>query len=1138
MSTIDLSRQITDPRKHYAGVRMQQGRVLTDDDFNEAALIDAEELRRTRLHAIGVYGTPDSGFLPANFSVVGGKLDFTLSAGNLYLGGMRLEMTTDEHYLLQKDWLNFDPAVDAQAPPPNGQSRIDLVWIEAWQQPVTAVEDSELFEVALGGPDTTTRWRTMRRVHVTTGVTDTQCADAWSTVSAGFGALGTMAPDMELSTAATLTVTFSQPPLTGDLCSPSQPGGYLGAENQAIRVQMVDAGNYTWGFDDAAPLYRVLVTAKGGNLVKVKLVNPPKDAVHWPLKNQIVEILPWSAALPNGERIADLAGHICKVFVSYNPDEQTFEIDKPLDPAFGTQWQNRSDKPDFFDGTPDQSFYYLRVWNRGSDLLSPPAIPIAATTLGNTGLNITFNGGPLRPADYWIIAARPAAPDVVLPWQLTLPSGAPPNGVKRYRAPIALIKWATSGAAVTGTVISDCRPPFLPLTRIRNCCNVTVGDGTHSFGMFKSVYEAVKSLPASGGTVCVLPGRYVEPVVIKDRHNVTVHGCGPSSRIVAPEKQGAKSTALHVLNCSDIVIENLAFEGGIEAVVEVENSTVVRIASCLIQARDFRDAFSPWPAVFVDGQMIEIEDNIVEVLPGDLERVFHKVAEAVRGLNANAARGGLQLAGGCEDVRIAGNVIVGGTGNGITLGSILRIDQQNPGGRHVPDIDVDDPCAPCDPTDSGTPPRNGDGTVTYESAGDLYNIDIDDNVITRHGANGIAVVRFFSPSDKGELVLVSVHNLRIANNGITQCLRRPVAQSPSKIKLLLGYGGISLAYVTELDIWENLVAYNGRDWLSPVCGVFVLAAAGLRIEHNRIIGNGSRNEESLEAAQQGVRAGVHVWAAWSNPQTLAVKGGMQMLAAVVQPQAQTAVSQLRICANEIEQPLGRALFLLGAGPIAVTDNRLVSEGAGEPGADLIATTVLVADLGVSKEWTSSLFAVLLYVIYFGFYATAAGNYAAKLCALAAKARAAPGLWPKLPTGKLMFNDNQVSFLMRDAPRGYEISSVFLFSLDDVAVNDNQSEYHTDNRYVYAEVVALAFTVRSNDNRLAETWGRAALSLFSAALLNTAADNQSTHCIDAIGLRRAVHDNLTLAEAFCDGACGRQAWRETLLVAGRRTMLGN
>ena len=53
--------------------------------------------------------------------------------------------------------------------------------------------------------------------------------------------------------------------------------------------------------------------------------------------------------------------------------------------------------------------------------------------------------------------------------------------------------------------------------------------------MFTSVQAAVDSLPAAGGAVCILPGRYVESVVIEGRHNMTLHGCGPRSRIVAPD---------------------------------------------------------------------------------------------------------------------------------------------------------------------------------------------------------------------------------------------------------------------------------------------------------------------------------------------------------------------------------------------------------------------------------------------------------------------------------------------------------------------------------------------------------------------------------------------------------------------------
>ena len=1115
MSTVDLSRLMTDPRKHYAGVRMQQGRVLTDEDFNEASILDDEELRRTRLHAIGAYGAPGAGFVPKNFKVGGGgKLDFTFTVGEIYLGGLRLEMSIEETFLEQKDWLDFDPAVEAAGPPAAGTSRTDLAWLEVWQQPVTAVEDGELLEVALGGPDTTTRWRTMRRIRLAQGIAESNCSDAWAAVTAGFAGLGTMTEEFELATAATLTVAFTAPADPGDLCSPAVAGGYLGAENQAIRVQMVDATHYTWGFDDAAPLYRVLVSAKGGQMIKLTFLNVPRDAAHWPLKGQVVELLPWAAALPNGQRVAELAGHLCKVAVSYDPDERTLEIDTPVPAGFNALWQTRSDKAEFFDGSPAESFVYLRIWNRGDDLASPAAIPIANGDLGHTGLAITFNSGPLRPADHWIIAARPAAPDVLTPWRLKSLAGAPPNGINRFRAPLGLIQWTADGlGVVTGVFIHDCRPPFQPLTRIRNCCSVTVGDGLASFGMFKSIQKAIESLPPEGGTVCVLPGRYVEALHIKDRRNITVHGCGVTSRIVAPGAEGATSTAVLIEGCTDVLIETLALEGGVESVVRIDDGMVVRVERCLVQYRDRREISSPWSAIFVHGRLVELVDNIIEALPenlpADLYRIFHEPAEADRGRNALSARGGVQLAGGCEEIRVVGNVIVGGAGNGITLGSIIRIDEQHPNGDGRPDIDVDDPCAPCDPNDGGVPPDDN-GPVRYLSAGDLYEIDIVDNLIVRHGANGIAVVRFFGFSKSG-LVLVTVHGLRITRNHIYQCLRRAVAVPKTSMTLFLGYGGITLASVTALEVESNIILRNGRDWQSPVCGVFTLIANGVRIEHNLIWGNGLRNDEPPEAAQPGIRAGVHIWLALSR-ETPGRASNEAGFAAAAQPRnSAVGDDQLRIHGNRISQPLGRALFLAGAGPMHITDNRLVSEGQAQRLTDPVATTALVANFGLSKEWTLGLLMALVYLVL-------SQMSKQRSCSLSREAAQTQVLRSRMPTGKLMFNDNQVSFVMRDAPRGLDLSSTLLFSLDDVSACDNQFEQHTEQRRAFCDLLAFGQTVRTNDNRLAETWGRTRFSILSYGLLNTAADNQSTHCIDANGLKKAVHDNLVLAELFCDDAC--------------------
>lgn len=1111
MSTIDLSRHVSDHRQHYAGVRHQQGRVLTDADFNEAAMIESEELRRTRIHAIGAYGSPDAGFLPKALGVgAGGKLDFSLSAGELYLGGLRLEMNADERFLEQKDWLDFDPAIDAPAPPAAGTTRTDLVWIEAWQQPVTATEDSELFEVALGGPDTSVRWRTMRRVHVLPGVTGSACPDAWAAALASFTAMGTLAADMEMTTMATLTVDFTAPADPGDLCAPALAGGYLGAENQAIRVQMVDAAHYCWGFDNAAPLYRAKIADKGGARILITLQTPPRDAAHWPLAGQVVELLPWSAVLANGEKTAGLAGHLCKVAVSYDPDTQRFEIDLPL-PAGFDRWKTRSDVASFFDNDAAHDFLYLRVWNRGDDLASPAAIPIGTGTLGHTGLSVTFAGGPLRPADHWIVAARPAAPAAIVPWQLTLPSGAPPSGIHRYRAPIGLIAWTgIANGGATGVVIDDCRPPFLPLTRIRGCCTVTVGDGIESFGMFASIQAAIDSLPPTGGQVCLLPGLFQEAVRIDARHNVTLHGCGPRSRIAAPDTEGAGSTAIAIVDSEDICIENLAIEGGGEAAVLMEEVHACRIADCLVQYRDIPDRISPWSTIFARGRSIEIIDNIVEPLPQDNERIFCRTAAPLRAEPADSARGGIQLAGGCRDILVRGNVIVGGMGNGITLGSILRIDEAHPDGDDIPDIATDDPCASCDPTDSSAPPETPDGRTRYESGGDLYAITICDNVITRHGANGIAVVRFFGLSEDG-LVLVSVHGLAITDNQISACLRQPVATAGPALQLLLGYGGISLAFVTDLAIEGNVIAYNGRDWLDPVCGIFALAADGLRIEHNLVRGNGRPAGETAEAARPGIRAGIHVWLAISlnlgrgAKYAASVSAGMRGL---------PGVDQLCIHANQVEQPLGRALFLLGAGPMQISNNRLVSEALSGRATDRIARTVLVANLGFSREWTMGLLMALLLLAN----KQLADKRDVDLCEyvrLAVRTRPLP---VRLPTGKLSFVDNQVSFLMPDAPPGFDLASVLLASLDDVSACDNQIECHGADRLVLADLMAIGFTVRTSDNRMAETWGRAFLSLLSYAMLNSAADNQTTHCIKVNGMRTGESNNLVLAEAFCDDFC--------------------
>ena len=105
MGTFDISRINFDKTKHYTSVRMQQGRVLTDDDWNENARIKDEDQRVSNTEIIGAFGSPDDGFKIDTLRLNAGLINFDLLPGVLYLGGLRLQLEEKETYRLQKDWL-------------------------------------------------------------------------------------------------------------------------------------------------------------------------------------------------------------------------------------------------------------------------------------------------------------------------------------------------------------------------------------------------------------------------------------------------------------------------------------------------------------------------------------------------------------------------------------------------------------------------------------------------------------------------------------------------------------------------------------------------------------------------------------------------------------------------------------------------------------------------------------------------------------------------------------------------------------------------------------------------------------------------------------------------------------------------
>ena len=539
MSAKDISRFLFQPQKRYSSVRMQQGRVILDSDWNESERIDDEEARRTVVETVCAKGTPNEGFLVQEVTeatvteppAVGEEVpsskatyDFALGSGSFYLGGLRFEIFTEivadgpdltERFLTQADWLQIDadlgnlPARPSVADLTNADGsfkvRHDLVYVRGWEQCVTAVEDSELRERALGGPDTSVRLRRMRRIEVLPEVDldparQDFCDAAFAALKAQLTAPreGDLTDEhhlfdeanCELRSKAKLTITFGGEGITDDPCKPKVTAGFLGADNQTIRVQLTATNRFIWGYDNASPLYRVQVLEEAGQPVKIKFLTLPHDQGAQPLKGQAVEILPWGALLPNQEKVAELQGHLATVATSFNPEDKTMTISTPVPQAW-IDWLHAPEHAQYLsDRDPDakKKYFYLRLWTGGSGDADQPDhafTPGTPVELLGTGLNVTFSK-PGLPGDFWIIAARPNTPDLVAPWDLL--KEAPPAGTRFFFAPLALVRWTVTIPPAGGEVgvratVVDCRHTFRPLCEVDGGGTVPAPELTHIIGL-------------------------------------------------------------------------------------------------------------------------------------------------------------------------------------------------------------------------------------------------------------------------------------------------------------------------------------------------------------------------------------------------------------------------------------------------------------------------------------------------------------------------------------------------------------------------------------------------------------------------------------------------------------------------------
>ena len=241
----DLSRQTFDAERHYSSVRLQQGRVQLDADFNEQADIGRHRAELDSLDLIGPCGGPLHGAafaivlstaglsaaekadLEARFgpgyALVAG--DFLVTPGRYYVDGILCENERLAPYTRQPH-LPGATALDVT------KVGFHIVYLDVWQRHVSALEDSRLRETALGGPDTATRSQTVWQVR---------------TVFAGAGPINCLSQPAAYTQAiaastGTLAARARPEAAVSSPCIVPESAEYRGLENQLYRVEVHDGG--------------------------------------------------------------------------------------------------------------------------------------------------------------------------------------------------------------------------------------------------------------------------------------------------------------------------------------------------------------------------------------------------------------------------------------------------------------------------------------------------------------------------------------------------------------------------------------------------------------------------------------------------------------------------------------------------------------------------------------------------------------------------------------------------------------------------------------------------------------------------------------------------------------------------------
>jgi Family of unknown function (DUF6519)/Chaperone of endosialidase len=428
----DFTRSTFKAEKHYNGVRMQQGRLQLDADWNEQVDIQNHINQSLTQDLIGDSGAAKAGGgFEISIKTEGTDKDLTIAAGHIYVNGILCELEEPTTYTTQLDYPNPNPPKLDKLE--NGSY---LAYLDVWERHITAIEDQKILEPALKGLDTATRTKTIWQVKLISTPQDLsegkieEWIKTWKSPDGG---------SLNQDSKGYLTAA------TADGISPNEEKNlinrnkknYRGSENQLYRVEIHTSGDintakFKWSQNNGTTV-SAIDSIKGNS---INLVNIGRDDLQSFKVNQWVEILDEEQELKNDP------GILLRLQKAFNT--QLDVVGNPVESQFSGKKK-------------------LKV--RGWHDTEKNEIPVSANWLElENGIYIKFDeNSNYKTGDYWLIPARAVTKDI--DWNYD-ESGERKkersHGIQHHYSPLALVKYQDNKF----TEVKDYRQTFPPLKNV------------------------------------------------------------------------------------------------------------------------------------------------------------------------------------------------------------------------------------------------------------------------------------------------------------------------------------------------------------------------------------------------------------------------------------------------------------------------------------------------------------------------------------------------------------------------------------------------------------------------------------------------------------------------------------------------